>query len=105
MTPVIQIRNTKAVTAVSAVTATLSDIRWLGLTCKIQAETTADGVLAVLRTHPADPDSEITKRKPLKDGKCSLLVDDQFEGSSAVLVLLDDQGNVLAKKPTLVGDE
>lgn len=105
MTPVIQIRNTKAVTAVSAVTATLSDIRWLGLTCKIQAETTADGVLAVLRTHPADPDSEITKRKPFKDGKCSLLVDDQFEGSSAVLVLLDDQGNVLAKKPTLVGDE
>ncbi|MDH1238899.1 BREX-1 system phosphatase PglZ type B [Stutzerimonas stutzeri] len=105
MTPVIQIRNTKAVAAVSAVTATLSDIRWLGLTCKIQAETTADGVLAVLRTHPADPDSEITKRKPLKAGKCSLLVDDQFEGSSAVLVLLDDQGNVLAKKPTLVGDE
>lgn len=105
MTPVIQIRNTKAVAAVSAVTAALSDIRWLGLTCKIQAETTAEGVLAVLRTHPADPDSEITKRKPLKDGKCSLLVDDQFEGSSAVLVLLDDQGNVLAKKPTLVGDE
>lgn len=105
MTPVIQIRNTKAVTAVSAVTAALSDIRWLGLTCKIQAETTAEGVLAVLRTHPADPDSEITKRKPLKDGKCSLLVDDQFEGSSAVLVLLDDQGNVLAKKPTLVGDQ
>lgn len=105
MTPVIQIRNTKAVTAVSAVTAALSDIRWLGLTCKIQAETTAEGVLAVLRTHPADPDSEITKRKPLKDGKCSLLVDDQFEGSSAVLVLLDDQGNVMAKKPTLVGDE
>lgn len=105
LTPVIRIRNTKAVTAVSAVTAALSDIRWLGLTCKIQAETTAEGVLAVLRTHPADPDSEITKRKPLKDGKCSLLVDDQFEGSSAVLVLLDDQGNVLAKKPTLVGDE
>ncbi|EJY6040359.1 BREX-1 system phosphatase PglZ type B [Pseudomonas aeruginosa] len=105
MTPVIQIRNTKAVAAISAVTATLSDIRWLGLTCKIQAETQAEGVLAVLRTHPGDPDSEITKRKPLKDGKCSLMVDDQFEGSSAVLVLLDDQGNVLAKKPTLVGDE
>ena len=33
------------------------------------------------------------------------MVDDQYEGSSAVLVLLDDQGNVLAKRPTLVGDE
>ena len=105
MTPVIHVRNTKAVTVASVVTVTLSDIRWLGLTCKIQADTQAEGVLAVLRTHPGDPDSEITKRKPLKDGKCSLMVDDQHEGSPAVLVLLDDQGNVLAKKPTLVGDE
>ena len=77
----------------------------MGLTCKVQAQTTAEGVLAVLRTHPADPDSEITKRKPLKEGKCTLLVDDRYEGTTAVLVLLDDQGNVLAKKPTLVGDE
>ncbi len=105
MTPVIHVRNTKVVTAASVVTVALSDIRWLGLTCKIQADTQAEGVLAVLRTHPGDPDSEITKRKPLKDGKCSLMVDDHHEGSPAVLVLLDDQGNVLAKKPTLVGDE
>jgi hypothetical protein len=33
------------------------------------------------------------------------MVDDDFEGMTAVLVLLDDSGNVLAKKPTLVGDE
>lgn len=105
MTPVIHIRNTKVATAASVVTVTLSDIRWLGLTCKIQADTQAEGVSAVLRTRAGDPDSEITKRKPLKDGKCSLMVDDQYEGSPAVLVLLDDQGNVLAKTPALVGDE
>lgn len=105
MTPVIEIRSSQPALPVSAVSATLSDIRWLGLTCRVQAETEAEGVLAVLRTHPGDPDSEISKRKPLKKGKCSLMVDDQYEGSSAVLVLLDDQGNVLAKKPTLVGDE
>ncbi len=105
LTPVIEIRSSQPAMPVSAVNATLSDIRWLGLTCRVQAETEADGVLAVLRTHPGDPDSEISKRKPLKKGKCSLMVDDQYEGSSAVLVLLDDQGNVLAKKPTLVGDE
>jgi len=105
LTPVIELRSTQAPISVSAVTATLSDIRWLGLTCKVQAATQADGVLAVLRTHAGEADSEISKRKPLKEGKCSLLVDDQYEGSSAVLVLLDDQGNVLAKRPTLVGDE
>ena len=33
------------------------------------------------------------------------MVDDQYEHTSAVLVLLDEQGNVLAKLPTLVGGE
>jgi len=99
------VRCTQPPIAASNNTATLSDLRWLGLTCKIQAATSAEGVMAVLRTHSADPDSEITKRKPLKEGKCNLLVDDQYEGTSAVIVLLDDQGNVLAKKPTLVGGE
>tara|TARA_R110000796_G_scaffold195079_1_gene311566 strand:- start:5423 stop:7741 length:2319 start_codon:yes stop_codon:yes gene_type:complete len=105
LTPVIEVRCTQPPIAASNNTATLSDLRWLGLTCKIQAATSAEGVMAVLRTHSADPDSEITKRKPLKEGKCNLLVDDQYEGTSAVIVLLDDQGNVLAKKPTLVGGE
>lgn len=105
LTPVLEVRSTQVPVTTSAISATLSDLRWVGLTCKVQAQTSAEGVLAVLRMHPADPDSEITKRKPLKEGKCTLLVDDQYEGTTAVLVLLDDQGNVLAKKPTLVGDE
>ena len=83
----------------------LEDLRWLGLTCKIQAQTASESVMAVLRTHAADAGTEISKRKPLKDGKCSLMVDDQYEHTSAVLVLLDEQGNVLAKLPTLVGGE
>ena len=105
LTPVIEIKNGQAGVKTTSASATLSELRWLGLTCRVQAETSAEGIVAVLRTHAADPDSEITKRKPLKDGKCSLLVDDQYEGSSAVMVLLDVQGNVLAKKPTVVGDE
>ncbi|MGD9659787.1 MAG: BREX-1 system phosphatase PglZ type B [Porticoccaceae bacterium] len=105
LTPIIEVCNSQSMAAKPSVTATLSELRWLGLTCKVQAESSAEGVMAVLRTHPANADSEITKRKPLKDGKCSLMVDDQYEHTTAVLVLLDDQGNVLAKKPTLVGDE
>lgn len=105
LTPIIEINSNQQVKPGPSVTATLSDLRWLGLTCKVQAETGAEGVTAVLRTHAADADSEICKRKPLKSGKCSLMVDDDFEGMTAVLVLLDESGNVLAKKPTLVGDE
>lgn len=105
LTPVIELESQQPASTTSLVTATITDIRWLGLVCKIKGETDADNVVAVLRTHPADPDSEICKRKPLKNGKCSLMVDDQYEQTSAVLVLLDAQGNLLAKKPTLAGDE
>ncbi|QWZ55586.1 MULTISPECIES: BREX-1 system phosphatase PglZ type B [Gammaproteobacteria] len=105
LTPVIELESQQPVTTTSTVTASITDIRWLGLVCKVKAETNADTVVAVLRTLPADPDSEICTRKPLKDGKCSLMVDDQYEQTSAVLVLLDAQGNLLAKKPTLAGDE
>lgn len=104
-TPVIEIVNTQVPSAAGSVTATITDIRWLGLVCKIKGDTESDSVVAVLRTHPGDPASEISKRKPLKDGRCSLMLDDQYEQASAVLVLLDDKDNVLAKKPTLVGDE
>jgi hypothetical protein len=104
-TPVIEVVNAQEPSAAGSVTATITDIRWLGLVCKIKGDTEADSVVAVLRTHPGDPASEISKRKPLKDGRCSLMLDDQYEQASAVLVLLDDKENVLAKKPTLVGDE
>lgn len=104
-TPVIEILNNISQSQATKVSASLADLRWVGLICRVQAETSAAGVIAVLRTHPADPESEISKRKPLKEGKCSLMVDDEYEGTPAVLVLLDEQNNVLAKKPTLVGDE
>lgn len=105
ITPVIELSVDQKVTNQPTVTVTLAEVRWLGLTCRVQAETSASGISAVLRTHPADADSELCRRKPVKDGRCTLMVDDQHEGTSAVVVLLDEHGNVLARKPTLVGDE
>lgn len=105
LTPVIAVRkNPSLVTNVTA-SATLSDLRWLGLTCKIKAQTDSKSIVAVLRTHAGDESTEITKRKPLKDGMCNLMVDDHYENTTAVLVLLDGQGNVLAKQPTIIGNE
>ena len=100
----IEILNKQSSVSKATSTVTLSELRWLGLQCRVQADSDSDGVVAVLRKHAANPDSEISKRKPLKEGKCTLMVDDEYEDTSAVLVLLDEHGNVLAKKPTLVGD-
>lgn len=104
LTPVLELRPLQQA-ASSGASAELSELRWLGLTCRVRAETDAPGVTAVLRTRPADADSELCPRKPIKDGKCSLMLDDEHEGTSAVLVLLDEDGNVLARKPTLVGED
>jgi hypothetical protein len=42
----------------------------------------------------------------LEDGKASLMVaDDDNDGSSAVVVVLDELGNVLAKQATTVGGD
>lgn len=104
LTPVIEILNEKTAASKPKVTAILSELRWIGLRCRVQAESGADGVVAVLRVRAADPNSEISTRRPLKDGKCSLMVDDEHEDTSAILVLLDEQGNVLARQSTIVGD-
>lgn len=104
-TPVIDLINNQPVTAKPTVNATINEIRWVGLVGKLSCEVEGDGVVAVLRTQPGNAESEISPRKPLKDGKCTLMVDDEFEQTSAVVVLLDEAGNVIAKQPTIVGGD
>lgn len=105
LTPVITLRNTRAAKGKQDATAEIKDIRWLGLNCRVSVLTDNDGVSAVLRTRVADDGSSISRPKPIKNGKCSLMVDDEFEGESAVLVLLDSNGEVIAKKSTFVGED
>ena len=104
LTPVITVKRTGATQA--PVAATIESIEWRGLTCKVQAATKADGVQADLRQKPADPGTSMAKAKVLKNGKCSLMIDDDAnEGVSAIVVLMDKEGNLLAKKSTIVGGE
>lgn len=104
-TPVIDVVNTQPAAAAPSVSASITELRWVRLMCKLSCDTEGDGVVAVLRTQPGNAETEISPRKPLKDGKCTLMVDDEFEQTSAVVVLLDDAGNLLAKQPTIVGGD
>jgi hypothetical protein len=104
LTPIIAIKSNMA--AQSSVSASLDNIGWRGLTCKVEASTDADGVMVDLRQKPADENSSLVRKKVLKNGKSTLMVDnDDYEGCSAVVVLLDDAGNLLAMQPTIVGGE
>ena len=104
LTPWIEVKNTQ-INEKTRVKASISSSRWLGLTCKVEVNTNDENIFACLRTSAADQNSEICKRKLIKNGKCTLMVEDEYEDHSVVLVLLDEQGELLAKKPVIVGDE
>jgi hypothetical protein len=87
------------------VSARILDVQWLGMRCRVYAEKSASGICAVLRNKPGDPASNICELKSIdSEGKTGLLVeDDSLEGASATVVLLDQQGNIISKYPTVVG--
>ncbi len=86
--------------------ARITAVRWLGLTCKIEVDSNAGKLFVDLRTKLADSETSLVKVKPVDDGKCSLMVaDDDHEGLQALVVVLDEDGNVLAKQVTQVGGD
>ena len=94
-------------TARAVATATVKEIQWVGHRCRVTVETTAEGLLADLRTKPNDPDSSVVEAKNLDtEGKTSLLVeDDSLEGTTVSLVLLDGSGRVICKTATTIGGD
>jgi len=84
--------------------ATIKSTSWRGLRCDIEATSNGGGTIySDIRLSSGM--SIVTAKKPLdNDGLTSLLVEnDDFEGSKAQLVLLDEAGNILARSDTTVG--
>ncbi len=86
---------------------TVSEVRWVGLRCRVSVQPAAEGLLADLRTKANVSDSSITEPKALDaDGRAALLVaDDSLEGTMASLVIVDVSGRVVCKEATTVGGE
>jgi hypothetical protein len=102
ITPVLKIKSLAKV--LSKASAAIKTKKWVGLRCKIEVETEYE-VYAVLRTKPADEASNICQQKKITAGTCALMVeDDGLDGSSAVLVLIDSEGQLLDKQATIVGE-
>lgn len=86
---------------------TISALKWVGFRCQVQLEGDIDGCQVDVRTHAADDKKSIVggSRAPDASGLAKLLVsDDRHEGAAAQVVVLDDAGAVIAKRPTTVGD-
>ena len=88
--------------------ATITEVTWVGLRCRIEVAGAAAGMAVDLRTKAVLADSSLAQGgKPLgEDGKASLVVaDDSSEGMVAVVVVTDTAGAVACKATTTVGGE
>jgi len=100
--PVISIEGESKVLQQAAVT----DVQWMGLTCKISIESQAQGLKVDLRTKLVDSSTSLVTAKPVVDGAAKLMVqDDDNEGLQAMVVVLDADNTVLAKMATTVGGD
>ncbi len=87
------------------VAATIEQVKWAGLRCRVKLAGQFDGCKVSLRDKAADASTSLAGTRPVaKDGSVALIVeDDQREGTAAILVLLDGAGNVVEKMPVTVG--
>lgn len=102
--PLIDIK-TKA-SATNRPRAEVVSVHWTGLRCHIELNQSLPGLLADIRSKAADAASSLVdKAKPVLDGKASLVVsNDEAEGQAAFVVIVDEAGELLAKRHTVIGE-
>jgi hypothetical protein len=91
-----------------AVTATITEISWRGMRCRVAVKTNTTGLQVDLRLHRKQAASSIVAAaKELGTNfEASLAVsDDKHEGAAASVVVSDPSGRVLDYKPTTVGED
>jgi hypothetical protein len=84
----------------------LTDIAWKGLRCTIAADGEFEGLAVDVRTQPGNPGSSIVVSPKIikKNGTASVVVEnEELEGDPATVVLLDENGGLMAQMATVVG--
>ena len=87
--------------------ASIDVVSWVGLRCRVRVDAAQPGLLVDLRTQINDAESSVAKARSVDaEGAASLLVvDDDLEGTSAAIVVLDLGGQVIARQSTIIGGE
>ncbi len=85
----------------------IADLSWVGFRCRVRVEPVLPGLSVDLRTRIGDANSSVSTARPVDgDGAASLLVgDDELEGTTAAIVVLDAGGQVIAQQSTIIGGE
>ena len=91
----------------ASTSASIANIRWRGMRCRISVNTNDPSVVVDLRLNWKQPTTTIaaSSKEVGPAGEASLAVaDDKHEGASATVVVVDAAGNVLDRRPTTVGE-
>ena len=91
----------------AAVDASIRAVTWVGMRCRVRIDPARPGLSVDLRTRVNDAYSSASEARPVDaEGAASLLVaDDDLEGTSAAVVVLDTGGQVIARQSTIIGGE
>ena len=84
----------------------IAAVSWAGLWCRVRINGARSGLAVELRKRVNDPSSSISgETRPVDDeGAASLLVaDDEHEGATAAVVVLDTGGQIVARQSTIIG--
>ena len=83
------------------------DLKWRSLTCHVEILPVNTAWSLDIRTKLSDPGSSLLRKpKAIATGKTTLMVEDEdAEGQSVTVVVLDASGQVIYKLPTVVGHE
>jgi hypothetical protein len=91
-----------------SVSATITDIQWRGMRCRVKVKTNNPTVSVDLRLNYKRADTSVvaTIKEVGTSGEVSLAVDqDKFEGSSAAVVVVTGKNTVLHSVQTRIGGE
>ena len=93
--------------AASRTEAKVEHVSWAGLRCRVKIEPARSGLSVDLRTNVNDPGSSVSKVRSVDaEGAASFLVaDDELEGITVAVVVLDVKGHAIAKQFTIIGGE
>lgn len=102
LVPVVRIVNDNQQVA----SATIQNIQWRGLVCRVTVEAAGEGLVVDMRTKVVDASTSLVNPHAIESNEIRLMVeDDSHEGLSASVVVLDAGGSVVAKASTTVGGD
>ena len=101
LVPVLIVENDKR----ASVLVEIKVVRWVNLKCSVTTNDVPDGFKIDIRTKFSDPTTSIVLSTDcsLRINSASVMVDDDYDQKAATIVLLDENGRILDKKPTTVG--